>query len=433
MTKKVSAKPNIATKKVAKKCDANKAACKKTVDKTAAKKPATNTFAKKAACKKTVDITAAKKTATKKVAKKAAPKKTASNKVAKKAAGKTTATKKTTALEWNVTSKVLQTAKSRAVELGFPGDKRIEFLLAKRVVKDVDQPYRFGQIKTPPNAEYKQRVQMLLGILGMATGTQAAHDAKTIPHNIGFGHFVQQSGAVWDVGSNSYVFFRDHTNFANGAKVLIQREQIFGTCGIHAPVVLQHYLVALANKGAMPTVDIPRWIRRHAAPELLEGLIFGNGVLAGQVMQAILLPNSVIPPRQFNSIPSTLVQYGPLLLPLWRVTKTFFDTNKWQHLGADPDGLNPCNPGHAMLVVGFRTSKTGAPTRLLLQNWWHDKQFVEVDEAYYNSCLGSLAVCVETPQPSIPKKFDTTQAMFSVSAVDGAGVSGVGVPVGFGY
>ena len=78
-----------------------------------------------------------------------------------------------------------------------------------------------------------------------------------------------------------------------------------------------------------------------------------------------------------------------------------------------------------MLVVGNRVDRCGA-TRLLLQNWWREKQFVEVDEAYYESCKGSLALYVTTPQPHIPSSFDTTNAVFSVSTVDGAGVAGVG-------
>ena len=34
---------------------------------------------------------------------------------------------------------------------------------------------------------------------------------------------------------------------------------------------LQHYLVAMSNEGSMPTLDIPRWIRKHAPATLLDG------------------------------------------------------------------------------------------------------------------------------------------------------------------
>ena len=79
-----------------------------------------------------------------------------------------------------------------------------------------------------------------------------------------------------------------------------------------------------------------------------------------------------------------------------------------------------------MLVVGYRRLSDGS-IRLLLQNWWHDKQFVEVDEEYYNSCVNAPARFVVTPQKSIPFP-DLRSVAFSVSAVDGAGVCGIGMP-----
>jgi hypothetical protein len=96
---------------------------------------------------------------------------------------------------------------------------------------------------------------------------------------------------------------------------------------------------------------------------------------------------------------------------------------KKKHVGDLPLAA-PVIDQHAMLVVGARRDSSG--TVLLLQNWWREKQFVEVGEKYFKSCVGSHARYVVTPQPSIPASFDTTNAVFSVSTVDGAGVAGVG-------
>ena len=41
-----------------------------------------------------------------------------------------------------------------------------------------------------------------------------------------------------------------------------------------------------------------------------------------------------------------------------------------------------------MLIVGFRIQD--GKVRLLLQNWWLTKQFVEVDEDYLKSCLEGM-------------------------------------------
>ena len=116
--------------------------------------------------------------------------------------------------------------------------------------------------------------------------------------------------------------------------------------------------------------------------------------------------------------------HGPLLLPLWAVTEKFPKGDNCVFLGkCEP---KPDCDHHSMLAVGHRRCAKSGSTRLLLQNWWRKKQFVEVGEAFYKSCMEAHAQYVMTPQRSIPASFDTTDAVFSVSTVDGAGVAGFG-------
>ena len=81
---------------------------------------------------------------------------------------------------------------------------------------------------------------------------------------------------------------------------------------------------------------------------------------------------------------------------------------------------------HSMLVVGHRTER--GKLRLLLQNWWRKKQFVEVDEEYFESCNEFGVMFVITPQTHFPPLLDVTGCPFSIGAADGAGVVGIGEP-----
>jgi hypothetical protein len=302
----------------------------------------------------------------------------------------------------------------------------------------------------PRDNHWVERRGTLDSIAGMPPQdkNRQCRDFKSIPHDESFAAFCEKHPA-WADRSTSFVFFRDHPAFGGDAtdKVLIQRQQLFGTCAVHAPVVLQHYLVAMANPGkATPTVDINKWLRKKATADILDGVIFGKGVDSTQVLERILVqgsfPGSRIPQALFDEVELVLERYGPLLAPMWRVTKDFHGAAT-RHLRPVSSHVTVGNTVggdafHSMLIVGSRrVSPTGVAkrrsahkpsdkTRLLLQNWWEKKQFVEVDEGYYNACMGELAHYVITKQPRIPRNLDTTRAPYSISTSDGAGVSGCG-------
>ena len=76
-----------------------------------------------------------------------------------------------------------------------------------------------------------------------------------------------------------------------------------------------------------------------------------------------------------------------------------------------------------MLVVGYRQSAREG-LRFLLQNWWREKQFVEVDETNFKLCNETAVAFVMTRQMRFPTGFDVTGDAFAVCAADGAGVAG---------
>ena len=190
------------------------------------------------------------------------------------------------ATSWGVTNAKLQTAKAQAARLGFKGNQCIEFLCAKGVavgaelLPDGSMHKTFDLLIDPAKAgalqqAWQKRQDTLHGIVGMPTSqTLKPVDADSIPHEAAFDHFVSKHRA-W-LPATSHVVFRDHRQLA-GKNALIQRVQINGTCAIHAPVVWQHYLVAMQSTKPVATVDIASWIRRSAPNEMVEPLVMNRG------------------------------------------------------------------------------------------------------------------------------------------------------------
>ncbi len=65
---------------------------------------------------------------------------------------------------------------------------------------------------------------------------------------------------------------------------------------------------------------------------------------------------------------------------------------------------------HAMALVGYRKDEDGR-RYFLLQNWWKQKQFVEVDEEYLRECEAQLHF-VQTDQCEIPPNFAKSYGVY---------------------
>ena len=233
------------------------------------------------------------------------------------------------AASWGITKYALRVAKTKAARLGFPGDRRIEFLCAKRVAPgsaDIQHPNgtvtyhsRFNLIIDPAKAgkhqaEWQQRQDIIHGILGMKT-SQALQpvDADTIPPEHSFDTFVSKH-PTWGLPT-SFVVFRDHPQLA-GKNSLIQRVQTHGPCAIHAPVVWQHYLVAMQNAKPVATVDIAVWIRKSAENRMVDELVMDRGPAAFfDVATAIFIPQSHFDiVNGVADVTAALMKNGPLLI-----------------------------------------------------------------------------------------------------------------------
>lgn len=79
---------------------------------------------------------------------------------------------------------------------------------------------------------------------------------------------------------------------------------------------------------------------------------------------------------------AALQQFGPALVARFKVHEDFLHHKVHHHHGQPRGSVKGL---HAMALVGSRIGDDGK-LYLLLQHWWPDKQFVEVDAEYFEAC-----------------------------------------------
>jgi hypothetical protein len=189
----------------------------------------------------------------------------------------------------------------------------------------------------------------------------------------------------------------------------VERVQLSGLCYMHAAVVLQHYLVAMQHEQATGMMSLTAYLRKWMPRQELHRHIFSDEGYSsfGFLIRILENPPSDEQPsvRDEGALVQGLEEYGPALVSCFRVAPEFI-SRQWQHLGTD--NISPTSGAHAMLLVGHR--KEGEETRFLLQNWWTDKPYVEVDLQYLISA-GAKVRFISQAQHSFGK-FETTTATF---------------------
>jgi hypothetical protein len=215
-------------------------------------------------------------------------------------------------------------------------------------------------------------------------------------------------------GPDTYIFFDDAGGKWRVAP--IQRVQHSGLCYMHAPVVLQSYLVsrtAWNHKFPMSSsmIDILNFIVTQFAPkDLCSHIIDDEGGNSFDFLQRILEPGSIITNVPSRSVDKSMLErYGPALVHHFCVYEDFKVLGNLSYLNLPYGTLIG---RHSMLLVGIRTQ--GQKKVFLLQNWWAKKQFVEVSSEYFTACKGQITF-VETRQTRIPSAFPVQRAIFGES------------------
>jgi hypothetical protein len=164
--------------------------------------------------------------------------------------------------------------------------------------------------------------------------------------------------------------FRDHDKLRNKS-AFVERVQLSGLCYMHAPIVLQHYLVSMNTDEKVKMLDMGRYLREHMSGEALYLHIWNDfgGSSAGFLRQ-ILVQQPAPPVVSAISMKASewidaLKQYGPLLVSSVKVDATLHDkvTTTFDGVRGEAHGH------HAMVLVGHR--KQGDVDLFLLQNWWN--------------------------------------------------------------
>lgn len=175
-----------------------------------------------------------------------------------------------------------------------------------------------------------------------------------------------------------------------------QEAQLSRNCYLPAAITAQTYAVrkGTLNDQSSPTsrtIRTDQYIRRAFGPDQLYRRIMHNkGGKASEVFENLsALPvkaNAKISATDSNAaiILQHLQNYGAGLVTGFHVDAEFKEKERFSYSGrvaVDPNKKT----GHAMVLVGFRKERATGEVWLLLQNWWKDKQFVEVTLEYFQS------------------------------------------------
>ncbi|KAI8829124.1 hypothetical protein BJ741DRAFT_582349 [Chytriomyces cf. hyalinus JEL632] len=144
-----------------------------------------------------------------------------------------------------------------------------------------------------------------------------------------FESFIE-SHPEWAAGPDVFVAHRDHPSLRGKEQALFEGFQKGGSlCYMHAPVVLQHYLVAMNNTNKMPMLNIAELLKKKIHATTLHQHIWHN---EGETLRSFL-------------------------------------SRYLQHVGSYK--RTEFIGRHAMVLIGSR--KVGHAVHYLLQNWWTHK------------------------------------------------------------
>jgi hypothetical protein len=239
------------------------------------------------------------------------------------------------------------------------------FLYAKEILSNessVTRRDKFKRITCGKDPTLKDAHQRLIKCI---EEEESNNDFSSESQNLFF--LFVKSHPEW-MPEKSFVVFRDFPSLSSKPHAYIERFQLSGLCYMHAPVVLQHYLVAMNSRDAIPMLDMAAYMRQFMPADDLEEHIWkGKGGDSKLFLRSILesgLSTRFTSCSAEADLSLLMNQYGPALVQGF-IVDSLFDSNSWQHIG---DQLVGYEGRHAMLLIGFR--KENGCLRYLLQNWW---------------------------------------------------------------
>jgi hypothetical protein len=188
------------------------------------------------------------------------------------------------------------------------------------------------------------------------------------------------------------------------ARIMVIRKQKSGLCYLHAPVVLEHYLIAIVTGGEnSSTYDIGKYEAYMLSGEhLLNFILADKGGSSQDTLNELcgLTDDSdvkcyTIPAKEDRLLYSVTceiilecVALSPALISLFRVYPDFGQTNAVSFSGLPAKQKMVALSDiarHSMVLIGARKTSEGEYF-FLLQNWWEGRYFIEVSAEYMHHC-----------------------------------------------
>jgi hypothetical protein len=275
------------------------------------------------------------------------------------------------------------------------------------------------------------------------TATADDYVSTQVPSDVLSWDDTMRAMPQWADPTRSYVFHRDDPDILpeNRGQVLIQRVTEKAPSYMHAPVVLQHYLISKHSKSKIDPLilDMAKYIRdTFTTKQLKRHFLYDEGIPSRFLMRMLLQRNSAARIVDFQEITADFLKvHGPAMLSGFPLCDDFGsdDGDLIYDLGdcdastdhalppipapgparCDAEEGGPCTLNHAMLIIGVRGE--GAARRFLVQNWWRHHQFLELSLGYLESLWPrgwDISVhVVLTPQLEFPAGFAQAAAPYA--------------------
>ena len=228
--------------------------------------------------------------------------------------------------------------------------------------------------------------------------------SNILPTNVMSYSFFLRCTPAWQQQQNTYVFFDDDS--WKWQMQIRQRVQESCLCYMHAPMVLQSYLVSFYHRNSeqpppCEMLEMRRFIvENFSGTDLHKHIVDKEGGMSVDYLESILEPGSKVVRTWPEAIDASLIKrVGPILVYQFQVYDDFLLAGRLSYL-EEPSGKKIGR--HAMLIVGVR--EEDGQKVFLLQNWGRRKQFVEVGDRYLTACSANFCF-VQTPQKGVPTFF----------------------------
>jgi hypothetical protein len=222
------------------------------------------------------------------------------------------------------------------------------------------------------------------------------------------------------------------TVFAHHKITIKQRRQLSRSCFLQAPIVLQAYLINKHTQRPADMIDMSKYVRHYLPTKCLEKYLSKGSGDSFKFLASILHGKngkfrgnagvlSVDVPLETEDVPwlfKKLKQFGPALITNFHVEEDFIRGTRVIFNGEPTfETSHDSELRHAMLLVGIRMDPVTGEWRLLLQNWWRNKQFIEVSLGYMAECEAKVYF-IMTPQERMMSNVEHHSQNFAESTVD---------------